>query len=643
MRLLFLLWLFAFSAQAQTDLEYLVKQEMQQHIPTSQSLRYTKIKSQYDVHHYGLHFSASPDTSLLVASNTIYFTSLEKPMQSFDFDLVESFQVDSVLYHAKKIAYSLERANLYTAMLSNSIGYGVQDSISIYYHGEPPSTGLGSYQRSVVLGNKMIWTLSEPFGASDWWPCKNSLDDKADSVDIYITCPQRYKAISNGLLVNESVADTFITYHYQHHYPIAPYLVAIAIAPYEVYTDYIHFSPTDSMAMINYCIPQETIKAKPVTGALVNVMLLFSNLFGKYPFSAERYGHAQFGWGGGMEHQTTSFIGNWNIDLLTHELAHQWFGDKITCGSWKDIWLNEGFATYLTGLMHERIKVPADFTAWKADQVKFIIKAPEGSVYCSDTFNIQRIFDGRLSYAKGAMVLHMLRYIMGDDSFFKAINNYINDPSLVYSFSYTNKLIDHLEKVYTKKLDWFFSQWFYGEGYPIYTIDWKQTSTGPLHVSLKQKTSSPKVDFFELPVPIRFCGEGKCSTVVLYNTINSQEFDINLPFIADSAVFNPEYDIIAQATLVQEFIDTSNSALVELYPNPTAGQLTIHSLIGLPIANIQILDMLGRTVGAWNSKDSQPMVLLTMDLNYLRPSVYPIQITMTDGRMIKAKFNKIYK
>ena len=150
-------------------------------------------------------------------------------------------------------------------------------------------------------------------------------------------------------------------------------------------------------------------------------------------------------WGGGMEHTTMSFMGSWSRGLIAHELAHQWFGNKITCGSWEDIWLNEGFATYLDGLVYENFDGQDVFSQWRKAVVNSVTSSPSGSTFVTDTTSVSRIFNSRLSYRKGAMILHMLRYKIGDDNFFQGVKNYLADPTLAYSYAKTEDLQRHLE------------------------------------------------------------------------------------------------------------------------------------------------------------------------------------------------------
>ena len=166
-----------------------------------------------------------------------------------------------------------------------------------------------------------------------------------------------------------------------------------------------------------------------------------------------------------MEHQTNSFIVSPNENLMAHELAHQWFGDKITCGSWQDIWLNEGFATYLSYFYFEKGD-PAGHLNRLKNLSNAITSVPGGSVWVEDTTNVGRIFSSRLSYNKGAYLVHMLRWVLGDTSFFRGVRQYMNDPKLAYGFAITEDLKRNLEQVSGKDLTEFFNDWFKGQGHP---------------------------------------------------------------------------------------------------------------------------------------------------------------------------------
>ena len=219
-------------------------------------------------------------------------------------------------------------------------------------------------------------------------------------------------------------------------------------------------------------------------------------------------------------------------NLIAHELAHQWFGDKITCGSWKDIWLNEGFATYLSGLTIEDLDGNSAFTTWKQQRINSITSLTNGAVYLSDadTTSVSRIFDGRLSYNKGAMVLHMLRKKLGDTDFFQGVKNYLSDVNHAFAYAKTEDFIAIMETTSGLDLTEFFSDWLYNQGYPSYTIQWHQ-SGNQLFTTISQAQSDPSVSFFEVPIPIKVNGTlGESLYLTLNNVTNGQMFTNTVNF-----------------------------------------------------------------------------------------------------------------
>lgn len=530
----------------------------------------------YDLLYYRFEWDLDPAVRAISGTATAYFRVLGEDFDQVSFELAQVLGIDSVRYHGQTIsAYTQPEAFLLTIDLPGIVPQQAIDSISISYSGVPPTSGFGSFGQGAHNGAPVLWTLSEPYGSRDWWPCKNGLDDKIDSLDIYITTPVGQRAATNGLLRSEvPTSDGRITYHWQHRYPIAPYLIAFAVTNYATYTDDVPLSDGTVLPMLNYVYPESLPDAMVGTSNLVQVMTYFDSLFLDYPFKTEKYGHAQFEQGGGMEHQTMSFVKHFGWGLLAHEAAHQWFGNMITCGSWEDIWLNEGFATYLDGLSRERFWSPQEWHDWKRGRVDHIVSQTGGSVWVDDTVSVARIFSGRLTYSKAAYLLHSLRWVVGDADFYQAIRNYVEDKR--YGFARTSDLKGHLEAVSGQNLDTFFAQWFYGWGYPIYDIKWEQQGDSLL-VQVRQQTSEPDITpFYEMPIPVRLVSaSGQDTLLRLMHDHDGQVFVAQPGFVVDTLLFDPELWIASRHTVTEGMVSVSvqepQRPKAQLYPNP-AGQ-----------------------------------------------------------------------
>jgi aminopeptidase N len=350
-------------------------------------------------------------------------------------------------------------------------------------------------------------------------------------------------------------------------------------------------------------------------------MNLFETLFEAYPFRNEKYGHAQFGWGGGMEHTTVSFMGDFNRSLIAHELAHQWFGDKITCGTWKDIWLNEGFATYLASLVIENFDGQAAFIADKSNMITNITSSLNGAVYLTDTqaLDVNRIFSGRLSYNKGAMVLHMLRFKLGDAIFFQGIKNYLADVNLAYKYAITSNLQTHLEAVYGSSLTEFFNDWVYNQGYPIYNITVQNTTAGQARITVAQTTSHNSVPFFEMPVPVRLLGaSGQSQDVVVNNTVNGEQFNITVPFTVTGVQFDPNKNIISRmSTVTLENANFDFDTAIQIYPNPSSTTISISIPENIEIENAYIYTVLGQKIMETKSQKTWDITSFSSGIHFL--------------------------
>ncbi len=549
----------------------------------------------YDLHYHRMVWELDPAVNAISGSVTSHFTATEE-LSTLRFDASALLTISNVLHESGSLTFTHLPDNVLEIDLPITLLPGTIDSVTIVYHGSPAGSGFGSFVVDEHEGVPILWTLSQPYGARDWWPCKQDLHDKIDSIDVYVTTPSEFRAAGNGVLVGEVAGGSTTTWHWKHRYPIAYYLIATAVTNYEVQETTIEL-PGVSVPMLTYAYPEDAFFMSLLAGDAAQQMPLFTQLFGMYPFADEKYGHAQFGWGGAMEHQTMSFMGGLNYELVAHELAHQWFGNKVTCGSWEDIWLNEGFATYMTGLCYDFL-VPEYWVGWKAGSVASITSQPDGSVLCTDTTDIARLFSARLSYRKGAMVLHMLRWVCGDSAFFAGCRNYLEDPLLSHGTASTADLQAHLEAASGLELSSFLADWFVGEGHPTYTVEWAQDSDGNVTLSLGQSSSHPSVAFYAMPVPILFKNADVDSMLVFDHVADGQVFTFHLPFQADSALFDPNVELISGENVVlgvpQAAFEAGTTLVV---PNPAREQAWLQLATPLHGAvQLRISDALGRSV-----------------------------------------------
>lgn len=597
------------------------------------------LTNNYDLKYHRFFWNIDPAERYISGSVTSYFVASEM-MNSIQFELSTDLTADSAFYKGNVVPID-HTGNLLTILFNAQIPKGHLDSITVYYHGVPPKTGFGSFDNYVHNGAPSMWTLSEPYGASDWWPSKNDLTDKIDSIDVFVVVPTGNHTASNGLLISETPYGTnSVLDHWKHRYPIASYLICVAVTNYSHYIDY-YKSDSDSFPVLNYVYPEDSAQLSIITPILLNSMHYFENTFGSYPFKMEKYGHVECNIGGGMEHQTMTFLGktSFNFYVLTHELSHQWFGDMVTCGSWEDIWLNEGFATYCYALALENVYGETDFNNF-INQIKgYILSSSQGSVLCNDTTNVSRIFSSPLSYFKGGYLLHMLRWILGEKDFFQALRDYVNDPALKYSFARTSDLKFHMEMQSGENLTDFFNQWFLGTGVPSYKVELYQQADFTSSITINQTQYNSDVPFFSLPLPIRFIGTNKDTTIVFDNTFSGQSFKFNPYFRIDSISFDPGNKIlfyqftstINQLTSNQDISDYS----IQISPNPVSNFLEIHPN-SLKICYLQVYNAEGKAINT--NIVNQSNIFTRLDIRQLQSGLYFLKIGNSEEIITKKFF-----
>ncbi len=561
--------------------------------------------SKIDVTYYKLNLKLTHTPNYLIGNVTVNAKIDTSSANSVYLDLATNLTVDSVLLFGASRPFT-HSANKLTITLDRTYTSGEYVSLIVYYRGVPQSTsGFGtSFKFDTFNGQPIIWTLSQPYGAKEWWPCKDTPADKADSADIWITVSTSLTPVSNGNLMDVIVnGDGTHTYKWKVSYPIAQYLISLAIAVYTEYVNYYHYSPTDSMPIANYIFPSSFNQVKPQVDKTPLMLSIFEEHFGPYPFITEKYGHAQFTWGGAMEHQTVSSMGAWFDGIIAHELAHQWYGDLITCKDWHHIWLNEGFATYAEALYIESTQGIASYNNVINNRMNNA-KNASGSIYVQDITDIWQIFNSVRSYTKASLVLHMLRGIVGDETFFNILRTYSYHPSVAYGVAVTEDFQAIAENVSGLDLGYFFQQWIYGENYPRYSIVWNKYNAGSnlwnLVVNINQQTNSNPA-YFTMPVQIKVSRATGDTTVTLFNNAQNQLFEIAIEGEPASISFDPNNyilkTVLSIVTGVEGDVSLNSYSLEQNYPNPFNPSTVIswQSPVGI-WQTLKVFDVLGNEV-----------------------------------------------
>jgi aminopeptidase N len=598
---------------------------------------YIEVDSCFDVKYYKLFIDVRLNPKYIYGEVTINGLKIINTDSMF-FNFSNVMNVDSVKYNGNKITFNHYRdiITFHPTKLDNITN---DFSVTIYYNGLPEESGFGSFIFYTHSGTNVVWSLSEPYGSSDWFPCKNTPSDKADSSDIWIKCQSDFTGVSNGIL-KEVVTnpDNTKTYKWKNSYPIAQYLLSIAVTNYSLYTNYYVYAPTDSMPVYNYMYPEVIDSLKPTLDLTINMLRIFSTRFGLYPFIREKYGHAQNNTSGAMEHQTATSIGVVTEYVIAHELGHQWFGDKITCRDWHNIWLNEGFATYSECIYVEDAYGKTAYNQYVSGKMTDAKKA-KGTIYVQDITSVNNIFDGYRSYAKGGMVLYMLRGVVGDSTFFRILKAYVLDTNVAFGTAVTEDFQRVAEQESGMNLDYFFYEWIYGYKYPIYNMNWSYAqlhdSVYSVTLNLKQIQSS-NPPYFTMPFDLKINTTSGDTVLRSFNNNIEQSFTYTVNGFPKLITFDPENKILKdkQGDVPIEIVGYE---LNQNYPNPFNPNTNInYEIAGNVNVKIVIYDVLGRQQAVLvNTKQKAGKYSVIFDSKNFASGVYFYRITAGDFTSVK--------
>jgi aminopeptidase N len=534
----------------------------------------------YDVKFYFLNLHASDSSTYLEGSASIALAVVKPALAQVILDFSHYLIADSVKINGTAATYS-HANDLLSINISPQADPGTIITVTVFYHGLGSATGdiSGIYNKyNSVWNKKVTWTLSEPFSARNWFPCKQVLTDKADSVFVFITTDNHLKAGSNGLLTAQiPLENNRIRYEWKSHHPTAFYLISFAVADYMDYSFYAgNESEADSILIQNYIYNDNAFfeQNKTSIDRTKAFILLFSDLFGDYPFRDEKYGHCVAPMGGGMEHQTMTTLANFSYLLVAHELTHQWFGDYVTCGRWQDIWINEGFASYGEYLAYQYLLSQDDADSWMTREHDLVKSLPDGSVYVPDDQidDENRIFDYRLSYAKGAAIIHMIRQETDNDSlFFEILREFLNRYK--NSCATGRDFLDLVEEKTGRDFDWFYDQWYTGEGFPIHTFNWYHDGDS-LFISSLQTTSAGTA-LFNVRLDLKISINGKDTIISKRQNSSFESWSVYLPGNVSSLQVDPENWLIMKVAGITQADVSENKRLFTLMPNPVSDRVNV--------------------------------------------------------------------
>jgi len=573
-------------------------------------------KHSYDVLHYEL---------ILDLTESLNQSNHEYTGEVFITLRVDTTELASVDLHAENLTISSVMINNSSAPVAQPVGgslivpldrtYVFAETLELkiaYSHTTTDNIGYYFYPKGATSGNlvadePVAYTFSEPYDARYWFPCFDEPYDKA-SATIRVVVPEGFVATSNGTLT--SISDDGsgrLTYTWNQYQPIATYLMAVTVSKFVLATaSYAKATnPTESIPVEYYVWSADSLTAAGFLPRVVEMMEFYAATFGEYPF--DKYGMtgiAPFAYGG-MEHQTITTLRRdliANESVVAHELVHQWWGNLVTCGTWADIWLNEGFATYGDALFSEHRYGPEVFQsrmnsfAQSYFSYDATIRHPiyDPWAYTSNLFNVNE-------YQKAAWVLHMLRGVLGDSAFFSIFPTY--GEKFAFSNAITEDFIALVDSIAGRDVRWFFDQWIYDQGHPEYRYSWEDLG-GTVQISVSQLQANAPI--FKMPIEFLIRTTSGDVLEVVWDSLQVQKFEVPVPGAVTKVIIDPNNKILKQAELTDGGIPEA-FLLRQNYPNPFNASTTIeYDVPQRSFVRIDVYNLLGQKVASFVDQLHEP-------------------------------------
>jgi len=487
----------------------------------------------YDVLHYLIKLKVDIDHKAFEGETTVTLASLRDGLAAVALD-AEEFQVTSVRSdYGDALAFTQNAAEV-VVTLSRPAKFGERVTFTCAYSGRDPKVGL-CFAEATPDNPKLVFSDSWPTNVHHWFPCYDYPNDKVTD-ELIVTVPAGNKVAANGRLVGvtEDKAAGTVTYDWLQDLPHSTYLIFFAAAPYVVVHDAYKTLP------VNYWVyPQDEKKALPTYGKTPRMIEYFSRTFG-YNYPWQKYDQVSVPSGGGAESTSATAMTQRvmadeadlpdfpSIGIVSHELAHQWWGDLITLRSWTHAWLNESFATYSDYLYWRQDRGEDEGALNLSDKLAAYLHEAKTRyirpIVCDRYDSPSDVFDSH-SYPKGALVLHMLRSILGEEAFFKTLSAFLHryafEPVDTFDFIRT------VRETTGQTLDWFFDQWLFKPGHPVFDIGchWDAARKVVRLTVAQVQDFSRGIPVFRVPVAIKIVTAQGAATAPVWIREKTETFE----------------------------------------------------------------------------------------------------------------------